>query len=875
MRIRYAVVLCILMLNLTVGLRHASGVEETGHALALEVVFRTDSDWSLLNFTGLGRILVGEHEVLAGGEASENYVTFHEGHFTVFTGKKAYDTTPVEIRVRLIALDPESSPLVRIGKGHIGETGVTVMTWADGEFKEVAAFSHEGVNLLDPVANQRVYRVNGEKLSEGRIDVEIPDLTPGSEKLVLAFHYSWYGAGDGPAGSWIHWGEPDGESIPSSAHYPLLGPYDSLDPAIIEAQIRLAQGAGIDGFIASWWGPGAREERAFGMLLEQAEELGFRATIYFESVRPSNWPVLTALDVAGELEYVLETYGGSDAFLRLWGKPVIFVYNAEAHGRGPDFWREARSILEDRWGEVIMIGDYRAEAFNDVFDGAHTYIELDPGEASRAYKRYTDWSIAIPGSGFDDVMEAVRASGRLVLTRRVSCGTVIPGYDDKKVRDPGALMDRRGGATYDEYWDMAEEAMVDWVLITSWNEWHEGTEIEPSLEHGFEALAQTRERAARFKGIEPPGEASDPALEGTINVKENPGTYLELENTGEGPATAIRVYVEAPDFGEIASPEGGFTQIIPLVDAGDVFTVSLSDQPLTNASDDLGGLIEYYSLDGTRHELDISDIPVIIDKGENETDPEGPIIYPPPPGDRGIWTSFRSFEVTLDGWRATITGEMDILSAPEGIDYASLDVVVDGIVVRGECWSSLPGVTWGNPGVSAPATVGYTAEIVLPEGAREIWLRGYARNSLEDQETIETPRLSLEEHLGGLPPEGLEIRFTRFDAEWIGSTLVIEAAAWIEAYPPEIEYASLDVLVGGVFFYGRSWSSLPGLVGAGEGIVAPGEIAFTVSIPVPPGGIPDVTLRSYARNRLGHQSIVASGPLVIPWKSPEGPPFIF
>jgi hypothetical protein len=38
-------------------------------------------------------------------------------------------------------------------------------------------------------------------------------------------------------------------------------------------------------------------------------------------------------------------------------------------------------------------------------------------------------------------------------------------------------------------------------------------------------------------------------------------------------------------------------------------------------------------------------------------------------------------------------------------------------------------------------------------------------------------RLSLEEHLGGLPPEGLEIRFTRFNAEWIGSTLVIEAAA--------------------------------------------------------------------------------------------------
>lgn len=866
MKIRYTIILCILMLNVTVDLRHASGVEGTGHALALEVVFRTDSDWSLLNFTGLGKILVGEHEVLAGGEASENYVTFHEGHFTIFTGKKAYDTTPVEIRVRLVALDPEDSLLLRIGKGHIGETGVTVMAWAGGGFEEVAAFNHEGVNLLDPDANQRAFRVNGERLSEGRIEVELPELTPGSEKLVLAFHYPWYGARDGPDGGWIHWGEPDGESIPSSAHYPLLGPYDSLDPAIIEAQIRLAQGAGIDGFIVSWWGPGAREEEAFALLLEQAEELGFRATIYFESVRPADWPVLTSLDVARELEYLLEAYGGSDAFLRLWGKPVVFVYNAEAHGRGPGFWGEARSILEDRWGEVILIGDYRAEEFDGVFDGAHAYIELDPGEASRAFERYSARSVAAPGTGFDGIMAAIEDSGRLVLTRRVSCGTVVPGYDDREVRDPGIIVGRRGGATYDEYWDMAEEADVDWVLITSWNEWHEGTEIEPSLEHGFDALAQTGERAAGFKGIEPTGAVSEPSLGGAFHVKVNPGTYLEAKNSGVGPAAAVRVHVEPPDFGGIASPEGGFTQIIPLVEAGDGFTVWLGSQSL-GASGDLGGFLEYYSLDGTRHELDLSSLPVIIDEG-NETDPEGPYVYPPPPGERGIWTSFRSFEVTLDGWRATVNGEMDILSAPEGIDYASLDVVVDGVVVRGECWSSLPGVAWGNPGVSAPATVGYTAEIVLPEGAREIWLRGYARNSLEDQETVETPRLSLEGHLGGLPPEGLEIRFTRFDAKWIGSTLIIEAAAWIESYPPEIEYASLDVLIGGVFVYGRSWSGLPGLGAVGEGVVAPGEIAFTVSVPVPPSGVSEVTLRSYARNRLGHQSIVASRPLVIPWEAP-------
>lgn len=170
--------------------------------------------------------------------------------------------------------------------------------------------------------------------------------------------------------------------------------------------------------------------------------------------------------------------------------------------------------------------------------------------------------------------------------------------------------------------------------------------------------------------------------------------------------------------------------------------------------------------------------------------------------------------------------------------------------------------------MSAPTTVGYEVEMILPEGAGELWLRGYARNSLEDQETIETPRLPLGDHLGGLPGEGLEIEFTRFKARWVGSALLVEAGAKIESYPPEIEYASLDILVDGVFVHGRCWSSLPGLGGVGEGVVAPVEISYTASVPVSPDGVIEVSLRSYARNRLGHQSIVASRPLVIPREGP-------
>lgn len=61
------------------------------------------------------------------------------------------------------------------------------------------------------------------------------------------------------------------------------------------------------------------------------------------------------------------------------------------------------------------------------------------------------------------------------------------------------------------------------------------------------------------------------------------------------------------------------------------------------------------------------------------------------------------------------------------------------------------------------------------------------------------------------------------------------------------------------------WSSLPELQGfAGEGVVAPVEISYMASVPVSPGGVMEISLRGYARNRLGHQSILSSKTLVIP-----------
>ncbi|MBV8938023.1 MAG: glycoside hydrolase family 99-like domain-containing protein, partial [Alphaproteobacteria bacterium] len=76
---------------------------------------------------------------------------------------------------------------------------------------------------------------------------------------------------------------------------------------------------------------------------------------------------------------------------------------------------------------------------------------------------------------------------------KISTVTIIPGYDDRKTGrpPPRPVTDRWGGETYRVLWQEAIAAAPDYVLITSWNEWHEGSELEPSVEYGSRILDET------------------------------------------------------------------------------------------------------------------------------------------------------------------------------------------------------------------------------------------------------------------------------------------------------------------------------------------------------------------------------------------------
>ena len=91
---------------------------------------------------------------------------------------------------------------------------------------------------------------------------------------------------------------------------------------------------------------------------------------------------------------------------------------------------------------------------------------------------------------------------------RIAIETVIPGYDDRKPNATSGvqahkLVEREDGRLYRALWTQAIADEPDWILISSFNQWHNGTEIEPSVELGSRYLEITQEFARRFKRTSP------------------------------------------------------------------------------------------------------------------------------------------------------------------------------------------------------------------------------------------------------------------------------------------------------------------------------------------------------------------------------------
>jgi glycoprotein endo-alpha-1,2-mannosidase len=254
---------------------------------------------------------------------------------------------------------------------------------------------------------------------------------------VAIFYYPWYST---PVrdGRWAHWYvERDGQPVLSTPYYPARGLYSSSNAKIVASHMREIRAAGVGTVVVSWWGEVSTEAERLPLVTEAARRVGLEIAIHLEPYA-GRTPASTATDIEA-----LAADGITD----------FYVYDAD---RDPaDTWNEALTALDDVrvFGHTTLVGRAKAAGF----DGLYTYDVVT-------------WN----GALFRRLCTQAHRAGLLCAP------SVGPGYDARLATRHDAVRPRLRGATYDRMWKTAVRARADVVTITSYNEWQEGTQIEPA-----------------------------------------------------------------------------------------------------------------------------------------------------------------------------------------------------------------------------------------------------------------------------------------------------------------------------------------------------------------------------------------------------------
>ena len=328
----------------------------------------------------------------------------------------------------------------------------------------------------------------------GTVVVRAPK--PDAVREVGAHYYPWYGA---PLHNYN-----DGEWAEESPSTPVLGNYDSAQPAVIEQHIDWCRRAGISWLNVSWWGPNSGHDRRLRediLAHPRADELEW--SILYETVGQfGDDPVELDTNSAqsqltNDLRYLADTYFHRDNYKRIDGRPMLYIWVAQ-NLRG-DVQEAYQAAVEAAGERPYLIVDIPAGSGLDthpivsVADAVSTYSVYDPDNPTKdafiktARSSYRTWYRAAEYVDVDVIP------------------TAVPGFDDTEIthveRDNEPVPSTP--EIYEETATAARRYADGPILITSFNEWYEDTQVEPSEEHGTAYLEQTADTLATGESAEP------------------------------------------------------------------------------------------------------------------------------------------------------------------------------------------------------------------------------------------------------------------------------------------------------------------------------------------------------------------------------------
>lgn len=318
-----------------------------------------------------------------------------------------------------------------------------------------------------------------------QVVAEKPRVVDSSQRMILAHYMPWYvGKPFSQVWGW-HWTmnhfDPEqvvnGERPIASHFYPLIGPYDSGDPYLLEYHLLLMKLAGIDGVVVDWYGlQDFRDYRVLHRntqrLVDQVERLGMKFAICYED---QTIPALVqagrmaagnrVAHAADEVKWLAKHWFTLTSYVRVEGRPMLLSFGQT--GLTGEEWTQCLAGVKSP--VAYFSQHHRRTAALGAFDWPLPKEGLDAIERFRKSSQAWPHSIAVAFPRFVDI------------------------YAQANVHESWGRIDDDRGATFRISMKLALKTNSPVIQIATWNDWGEGTMIEPSREFGYRDLEVLQE----------------------------------------------------------------------------------------------------------------------------------------------------------------------------------------------------------------------------------------------------------------------------------------------------------------------------------------------------------------------------------------------
>ena len=437
--------------------RHKSDLIDVAR---LRITLSTTSSWAQVRFSSGGIVAdhISDHAGRAKYSAYDSTVSLQR-----VVGQASVTTT-------IVLRETSGAPSfqIEVAKGLVGRADVTV-TNTNTKPYSVATVADTRQDPSNPRSRVETTVTRDQLMST--TPLVLPKTT--QRPRVLAAYYPWF----------------SGYSSRHLADTP-TDPRSVWDRAGVMSMTKQAASAGIDGFVVSWHGE-SKDGQAMDLVQRAAVATGQVFTAYLEV--PSAQPVARTSNPAAQVrDWLLQALSrrGSPAFLKAAdGVPVVFVYGMDHLSASQ--WGSVLVDLGKRQGiHVHLVGDTLNPSYRKYEWGVHRYAVLDPVASLVDWSKSTSLSLRAGA--------AVNPSAHPTLF----AGTVSPGFDDHRLRGDRNPVIPRGsdGERYDATWRAALAGDPDWIFVSTWNEWYEDTQVEPGNSTGGQALSQTAQHVAAWRG---------------------------------------------------------------------------------------------------------------------------------------------------------------------------------------------------------------------------------------------------------------------------------------------------------------------------------------------------------------------------------------